>query len=77
MSKIEKETAEKKIDAQIAELTRAMANPDLAQGTASEFSRVSGYYRAAKYVNNYTGKMDSSFNTGKNQEFKERKMYKV
>ena len=77
MSKFDKETAEKKIDAQIAEITKAMDDPDLAQGTSVEYSRVSGYFRASKYVNHMNGKMDSSFNTGKYQEWSERKMYKV
>lgn len=44
---------------------KAMEDPSLCEGTASVYSRVSGYYRATEL-----------WNKGKAQEFKERKVYK-
>lgn len=54
------------INNKIEELERAMNDPKLCEGTASVYTRVSGYYRA---VNN--------FNEGKKREVAERKHYKV
>lgn len=50
----------------ITEIEAQMNDPKLCEGTASVYTRVSGYYRA---VNN--------FNNGKKQEVKERKHYNV
>lgn len=77
MSQVEKDAAEKKVLSEIDKVEKAMEDPELCQGTAVEYSRVSGYYRASKYVNHLNGKMDSSFNSGKYQEWSERKMYQV
>lgn len=57
-----KEMAQEKI----AEIETQMNDPKLCEGTASVYTRVSGYYRA---VNN--------FNNGKRAEVKERKHYAV
>ena len=57
-----KEQAQEKI----TEIETQMNDPKLCEGTASVYTRVSGYYRA---VNN--------FNNGKKQEVKERKHYAV
>lgn len=57
-----KEQAKEKI----TEIESKMNDPKLCEGTASVYTRVSGYYRA---VNN--------FNNGKKQEVKERKHYNV
>ena len=77
MSQIEKEQSLKKISSDIEKIEKEIDNPELAQGTAVEYSRVSGYYRASKYINHDTNKDDTSFNKGKYQEWSERKMYKV
>lgn len=55
-----KEQAQEKI----AEIKTQMNDPKLCEGTASIYTRVSGYYRA---LNN--------FNNGKKQEVTERKHY--
>ena len=50
----------------ITEIESKMNDPLLCEGTASVYTRVSGYYRA---LNN--------FNNGKKQEVSERKHYSV
>lgn len=77
MSQVEKDAAEKKVLSEIDKVEKEIDDPELAQGTAVEYSRVSGYYRASKYINHDTNKDDTSFNKGKYQEWSERKMYKV
>jgi ribonucleoside-triphosphate reductase (formate) len=54
----------KKIDSEISEIKERMADPDLAKGTALTYSRITGYYRVT-----------DNWNTGKAQEFKDRKLY--
>jgi anaerobic ribonucleoside-triphosphate reductase len=55
-----------KIDEQIKQIDDAMADPQLAQGSAQIYSRISGYYRAIQ-----------NWNTGKRAEFEARKEYLV
>lgn len=57
---------ENKISEQIAQIDVAMNDPNLCKGTASTYSRVSGYYRPVQ-----------NFNDGKACEYCDRKEYKV
>ena len=59
-------TSQEKIQEKITEIESKMNDPKLCEGTASVYTRVSGYYRA---VNN--------FNNGKKREVLERKHYSV
>lgn len=52
------------INLQIKELTDKINDPNLCQGTAETFSRISGYYRSINY-----------WNQGKQQEYQERVEY--
>ena len=61
---MEKELA--KLEAQKAAIIKAMNDTNLCANTASVFSRISGYYRATNL-----------WNTGKAEEFKERKTYSL
>lgn len=54
------------VQEKITEIETKMNNPKLCEGTASVYTRVSGYYRAV-----------ANFNAGKRQEVKERKHYNV
>lgn len=54
------------IAARKAEIKAAMKDPNLCAGTASTFSRISGYYRDV-----------ANWNVGKVAEFKDRKNYGV
>ena len=47
-------------------ILEAMNDPNLCMGTASTYSRISGYYRPI-----------NAWNDGKAQEYKERKEYKL
>jgi hypothetical protein len=40
-----------KINEQIKQIDEAMANPRLAEGTSSTYSRISGYYRSLENWN--------------------------
>jgi anaerobic ribonucleoside-triphosphate reductase len=54
------------IQEKIQEITDKMNDSKLCEGTASVYTRVSGYYRSV-----------SNFNNGKRQEVTERKHYSV
>jgi hypothetical protein len=55
-----------RINEQIKQIDEAIANPRLAEGTSSTYSRISGYYRSV-----------SNWNTGKKAEFEARKNYQM
>lgn len=63
MSKQEEIT---KLQSQKEAILKAMKDPHLCEGTASLYSRVSGYYRNV-----------SSMNIGKQQEIKDRKNFVI
>jgi hypothetical protein len=54
----------KNIDEQIQQIERSILDPELCFGTASTWSRCTGYYR-----------MVENYNFGKRQEFFDRKEY--
>jgi ribonucleoside-triphosphate reductase len=56
----------KRIDEKITETEQKRDDPKLCEGTATAYSRVSGYYRAVK-----------NWNAGKKSEFKQRKEYQL
>jgi hypothetical protein len=64
-----------RIDEQITEIERRMNDPKLADGTATTWSRVSGYFRspAPKNSTENTG----TWNVGKTEEYKLRTEYIV
>jgi len=53
-----------KISEQIFDIEQKIADPKLCKGTASVYTRVSGYYRPV-----------NAFNDGKQQETRERQCY--
>ena len=61
-----KDTQLRNIYSEISEIKKKLMDPNLAQGTAITYSRITGYYRP---VENY--------NIGKAQEFKDRKLYNI
>jgi anaerobic ribonucleoside-triphosphate reductase len=63
---IKAECAINDIDSQIEEIRTKIKDPKLCDGTASTFTRVTGYYRSVEY-----------FNDGKQAEFMQRLEYKL
>lgn len=57
----------KKIQEEKQNIILAMNDPNFCMGTASTYSRISGYYRP----------IQGCWNEGKAQEYKERKEYKL
>lgn len=55
-----------KVKEHIAQIKAKIADPHLCEGTASTYTRISGYFRPVE-----------NFNEGKAQEYKERKEYKI
>ena len=56
-----------KIDEQIEAVTMKMNDPNLCKGTASTYTRISGYFRPVQ----------TGWNQGKVQEYSERKEYSI
>jgi hypothetical protein len=54
----------KNIDEKIEDIERQMADPDLCFGTASTYTRITGYFRQVE-----------NFNTGKKREYSDRREY--
>lgn len=56
----------KALEKEIDEVKKEMSSPDLCRGTASTYSRISGYYRPVE-----------NWNDGKATEFNERQEYSI
>jgi hypothetical protein len=56
----------KEIDKQIEDIQKKMADPDLCFGTASTFTRITGYFRPVE-----------NFCIGKKREYSERREYNL
>jgi hypothetical protein len=65
-----------KINEQIKELEEKISSPNLCLGTASTYTRISGYYRPlVTYGPN--GEQFGGWNKGKLQEYMERREYEL
>lgn len=56
----------KALEKEIGDIKKEMSSPDLCRGTASTYSRISGYYRPIE-----------NWNDGKATEFNERQEYSI